>query len=140
MKNRKFERVSNLEDYFMINFENGKAFSNISREEHLVIDDKRFNNNNYFHNAKRAQEVADKINLLLKLERFYDLYCPKYVPNWNDDKEEKWYVFFDNIIGFYDVNSVKWAQDETIVYFPTEEIAQKVCYILNKEREGSENE
>lgn len=102
------------------------------------MDKAFFENNNYFHTKKRAEEVADKINFLLKLERFHDIYCPNYKPDWSNDKDYKHYIY-------YDEKAKKWTFDVVTkyhlvvcVYFPTSEIAQKVCDILNKERGNNE--
>lgn len=134
----KFERVKQGKLYFMTGFASGRAGVDVSREDYCGIDDDIFNNNNYFKTRERAQEVADKINFLLKLERLHDIYCPDYVPNWEDDEELKWYVY-------YDVSDEKFiAENNRItrrcadVCFDSFKTANKVCNILNEEREKNE--
>lgn len=133
----KFERRVD-ESYYAVETNNGKA-RRYNLIDNSVADGWRYKNNNYFYTEERAQEVADKINFLLKLERLHDTYCSDYVPDWFDAETAKWYVFFNNSTEGYDAVCVSWwAQTKTNVYFPTEEIAQKVCDILNKEREENE--
>ena len=105
----------------------------MEEDQNSSIDDDWYNHNNYFHTKKRAREVADKINLLLKLERLYDTFCPDYVPNWSDGCL-KHSVYFNVARGRYACSWTTNSKDEVYVYFPTEEIAQKVCDILNAER------
>ena len=87
----KFERRKGRE-YFMVEEHNGKAEC-YRMEDNIPSDQLWYDNNNYFYTEERAQEVADKINFLLKLERLYDTYCPDYVPDWFDAETAKWYVF-----------------------------------------------
>ena len=58
-------------------------------EEHMRFDKSNFENNNYFLTEKRAEEVADKINFLLKRERLHDTFCPDYKPDWSDVSNAK---------------------------------------------------
>lgn len=94
----------------------------------------RYNENNYFHSAARAMEVLEKFKMLLKLERLHDIYCPDYVPDWNSGNW-KYSVFYHNTVERYKVEGAATFEDKTKVYFPTEEIAQKICDILNAEQE-----
>ena len=133
----KFERVGKDESYWSLQFNNA-FYSGVSihrwREhgDNYLDDINNFEGNNYFKTMQRAEEIADKINLLLKLERLHDTFCPDYVPDWDDfnafkfsviynPAEKKWYQTITGVIG-------------TCTYFPTREIAQKVCDILNAER------
>lgn len=94
-----------------------------------------FKNNNYFLTKERAEEVADKINFLLKLERLHDIYCPDYEPDWEDGKDEcKWFIRFDAKNKEYLAFWTTIYRDAT-VYFDSKETAKKVCEILNKEIE-----
>jgi hypothetical protein len=133
------ERVPKNDMYFLIGITSGKARADTSYEDNDEIDDARFDNNNYFKTCERAQEVADKINFLLKLERLHDRFCPEYVPDWKTCTG-KWSIYFNSCSNIYDYCVTLSSQNEQQVYFPTEEITKKVCDILNKEREGSENE
>ena len=95
-------------------------------------DKARVDQNNCFKTEERAKEVLDKINLLLKLERLHDIYCPDYKPDWvrADDKH---YALYDKQNNKYVCGSTIGWSEATNVFFPTKEIAQRVCDILNKE-------
>lgn len=92
---------------------------------------------NCFRTKKRAEEVADKILLLLRLEQLHDILCPDYEPDWGSG--EATYCLY------YDHSSSRWAVDGWYdcncrvngAYFDTLENAEKVAEILNKELEKS---
>lgn len=134
----KFERVI-YEIYSHINIDSRGAYVLDDQDINNNTDSRYFENNNYFHTRRRAQEVADKINFLLKLERLHDTLCSNYKPDWNDG-ENKYFVFYDNDSKCYAFNAVAIVEYEPIVYFPTRETAQKVCDILNAEQEEKQNE
>lgn len=122
----KFERVEKGEMYFSIT---GELDIIRSMEGGYPVDDNKYNANNYFYTKKRTQEVADKIKFLMKLERFHDIYCHDYKAE--DDGNDKYRIVFCD--GMYQWEQDDYTIDFLSVYFPTEEIAQKVCNILNKE-------
>lgn len=134
-----FKRVGYEQEYYYITRHNAAGFGAACTAELGYHFDKiLFENNNYFHTKERAEEVADKINFLLKLERLHDTYCPNHKPDWSNDKDYKHYIY-------YDEKAKKWTFDVVTkyhlvvcVYFPTSEIAQKVCDILNEERGNNE--
>ena len=136
-----FERVPKGENYFMVvvDYANGKVIADNIREDYDYVDDARYDSNNYFKTRERAQEVADKINFLLKLERLHDIYCPDYVPDYDNDNfsSNKYTIFYDHTEKIYEVFCLRSTCHRTLVYFPSEEIAQKVCDILNKENKQS---
>lgn len=126
-----FERVSKDRTYYLVGDVRGKIIAHNVFDDYSDLHRARFDNNNYFLNKERAEEVADKINFLLKLERLHDTFCPDYKPDWNDIKESKWAVVFN-----YDENRYTpfWnavTDNRTVVYFDSKENAEKVCKILN---------
>jgi len=135
-----FKRVGYEQEYYHIGKLNTASFGAVyTLEIGHFLDKAFFENNNYFLTKKRAEEVADKINFLLKLERFHDIYCPNYKPDWSNDKDYKHYIY-------YDEKAKKWTFDVVTkyhlvvcVYFPTSEIAQKVCDILNGETKNAKS-
>lgn len=130
----KFERVKKNENYYYLEFGSalGPATTYSDADTGHNIDKNRFDNNNYFHTKERAQEVADKINLLLKLERLHDIYCPDYIPYWADGTAS-YIIAYHMIEKRYFVALIHACWTITYVYFPTKEIAQEVCDILNAE-------
>lgn len=131
----KFERVEKGERYFTITGEL-KIIRGI--EGGYPVDDNKYSVNNYFYTEERAQEVANKINVLLKLERLHDIYCPDYQPDWNS-LGEKYFVCYSHDwhrYMYFECNQREFAQ---LTYFPTAAIAQKVRDRLNKECEEHDN-
>lgn len=124
----KFERNFGGMYYYICN--NGAMEVVGSDDVHDIVACNQFICNNYFKTEKRAQEVADKINFLLKLERLHDIYCPncesgRYYISYNTESRRYCYGCIMNVPTMY----------PTSVMFPSEEIALKVCNILNKELE-----
>lgn len=90
--------------------------------------------NNCFKTRERAEEVAEKIRLLLLLEKGHDEYCPEFKPCFKVAAMRKNYLLF------YDYMSHKWTysynyqvDNKHDVYFDSEESAQKMCNMLNNE-------
>lgn len=96
----------------------------------------RKNLGNFFLTEARAEQVAEKIRLLLRLEQLHDMLCPDYEPDWNS-KEEKLCLFYNRWAGYWQGKKV-WAFEEyPTAYFDTEENLIKAMEILNKELEES---
>ncbi len=129
-----FKRVEKGYNYYFVSVF-GKVCVSYQPDVYTCFDDRNIKNNNYFHTKERAEEVADKINFLLKLERFHDIYCPAYKPDWEDERF-KWYVLFDSTDKEYITNWTTCAKEYTMVYFDSGETACKVCEILNEEIEN----
>lgn len=122
------------EDYFYI----GIDFTIDSWEN--VDDDKdkrNFRIGNCFPTKERAEQVAKKMRLLLRLEQLHDMLCPDYVPDWESDAE-KFYVYFNHLRDNWDVDSGTAWDYPCMVAFDTKKNALKATEILNKELEESE--
>ncbi len=130
-----FKRVAFGEKYYRIR-EHSDSYAYITCVyECLGSDDaSNYANNNYFHSAERASEVLDKIKFLLKIERLHDNYCPEYTPNFEADLP-KYFILYNptNKKYFYSEAPYRWIQSVSQVYFPSAEIAKKVCDRLNEE-------
>lgn len=129
----KFKRVEKGEIYYTITGE-----LNIIRgiEGGYPVDDNKYNVNNYFHTKERAEEVANKIKFLLELERLKSIYCPNDFLDWENLEKHYYKVYFNHCRKKWENTFDFSNEDMTAVYFPTKEIAQKVCDILNeKERD-----
>ncbi len=101
-------------------------------EHNSNIDEWRFANNNYFADETTAQSLADKINFLMELQRYHDIYCPDFVPDWNKSNTDKYCIYFHHFFGVFMCNRAFCCESKETVYFPSSEIAQKVCDRLNK--------
>lgn len=136
-----FERLKKGEGYYSIRKGiAGEFISDLLTEENTSFDKNYFENNNYFHTKERAEEVADKINFLLKLERLHDTFCPDYKPDWNDGATTKWCVVFDYGKKEYISCWNTFIDNHATVYFDSKETTEKVCDILNKELENEDKD
>lgn len=100
------------------------------------IDEYNIQFGNYFRTKERAEQVADKMRLLLRLEQLHDMLCPDYEPDWNNDGELKFCLgrYCDDDCWFVDYFNVT---QYPIAYFDTNENAEKAAEILNNELEES---
>lgn len=132
-----FERVEEGKKYYTVTADSyNRVFVREYIEEYMRFDKLNFENNNYFLTKERAEEVADKINFLLKLERLHDTFCPDYKPNWNKEWESKFYIFYNIPYKKYQYGVSYWTPYCPNIYFNSEETAEKVCEILNKDNEN----
>ena len=129
-----FERVAAGKGYYVISLKDKvDIYLQFETDSPSSFNANCFSNNNYFKTNERAEEVKSKIELLLKLERLHDTFCPDYKPDWNDIYCEcKYFVEFDTEKDSYDWN-YSTAYNNGGVYFPSKDIALKVCDILNRE-------
>lgn len=101
------------------------------------VDEPKILSGNYFHTEARAEQVAEKMRLLLRLEQLHDMLCPDYVPDFGSG--EATYCLY------YDYSSSHWAAEGWYdcncrvngPYFDTLENAEKAAEILNKEMRES---
>lgn len=134
----KFERVAKYEKYYALVFNaDAQTTQCIERGEYCYDDTDCYESNNYFHTRERAKEVADKINLLLRLERLHDIYCPDYVPDWNNLDAFKYTIIYNIVDKSWYYNQTVTGVIGTCAYFPTREIAKQVCDILNAEERSN---
>lgn len=101
------------------------------------IDDKLITAGNCFRTKERAEQVAKKMRLLLRLEQLHDILCPDYEPDWNNTSKQKICLGRDHaddcwFVDIFDITEYPTA------YFDTEENAQKAAEILNKEMKKSD--
>lgn len=122
------------EDYFYIGIDfTIDSWENVDDD----TDKRKFRIGNCFPTSERAEQVAKKMRLLLRLEQLHDMLCPDYVPDYEDDDEVKFYVYFGHSQGRYDISrSISW-ENPCMVAFDAEKNAQKAAEILNKELEKS---
>lgn len=122
------------EDYFYICIDfTIDSWENVDDD----TDKRNFRIGNCFPTEERAEQVARKMRLLLRLEQLHDMLCPDYEPDWNS-KEEKLCLFYNHWARYWQGKKV-WAFEEyPTAYFDTEENLIKAMGILEKELEESE--
>ena len=134
----KFERVGRGKGYSYLFVCRAGVCVDDTSDVYSEIDNEYFSSNNYFRTKKRAQEVADKINLLLKLERLHDTFCSDYTPDWNNLDDYKNFVIYDALDKHWYYSQTIVGKNETCAYFPTRAIAKQVCDILNAEERSKD--
>lgn len=135
-KNKVEEKEPSIEDRWKPN-KNGGDYYTVDEDgcsRHEWYDDGEdymfYDNYNIWKNIDRGVEVCEKTKLLWLMEQIHDILCPDYKPDWGDDSEEKYFVYFA-------VKNNKWLYDynycicKVSTYFDTEEHAEQACKILN---------
>ncbi len=101
------------------------------------IDEFNIRFGNCFRTKERAEQVARKIRLLLRLEQLHDMLCPDYEPDYEDDDEVKYHVYFNHLQGKYNISCSTSRENPCMVAFDTKENIEKAAEILNKEMRES---
>ena len=96
------------------------------------IDEFNIRFGNCFRTKERAEQVADKMRLLLRLEQLHDMLCPDYEPDWGN-YGQKFLVYFNHAENRWNIGVYKAFELRCATYFDTPENAQKAAEILNKE-------
>ena len=123
------------EEYFFVDNDFcAHSFCNYDDE----VDNYNFEIGNCFRTGERADQVVEKMRLLLRLEQLHDMLCPDYVPDYEDDDEVKSHVYFDHSLDRYDISYSTRRENPCMVAFDTKKNALKAAEILNKELEESE--
>ncbi len=125
------------------NFECGESywtmFDNFALSDERTAFVRDATEYNMFHTEAYAQEFAEKCKLIAML-----LHCKWYVdrdytPDWDNEDEEKWMVFWSNTYKKYEVCG--WESDEYgSVFFSTEENAQKCADWMSEHWKESTDE
>ena len=105
--------------------------------ENDEVDNHNFEIGNCFRTKERAEQVAKKMRLLLRLERLHDMLCPDYEPDWEDCRL-KFDVYFNCEQGNWTVSGSSFCKKPCMVAFDTKGNAEKAAEILNKEMGESE--
>lgn len=98
-------------------------------------DEPKILSGNYFRTKERAEQVAEKIRLLLRLEQLHDMLCPDYEPDWGN-YGQKFLVYFNHAENRWHIGASNAFELRCATYFDTEENAEKAAEILNKMRES----
>ena len=97
----------------------------------------RISNGNCFKTKKRAEQVAKKMQLLLRLEQLHDQLCPGYEPDWGN-YGKKFLVYFNHAENRWNIGVSNAFELQCAAYFDTEENTEKAAEILNKEMKKSD--
>ena len=122
------------EKYFYIGQFGGAILDTFTQHP---TDIARKNLGNFFPTEERAEQVAKKMRLLLRLEQLHDMICPDYVPDWENEKD-KFCLCYLHEEKRWSVESWLFFESQGFVWFDTFENAEKAAEILNRELEESE--
>ena len=103
--------------------------------ENDEVDNHNFEIGNCFRTEERAEQIAKKMRLLLRLEQLHDMLCPDYVPDWGN-YGQKFLVYFNHAENRWHIGASNAFELRCATYFDTEENAEKAAEILNKMRES----
>ena len=92
----------------------------------------RISNGNCFPTRERAEEVAENMRLLLRLEQLHDQLCPDYVPDWKNSGQ-KFLVYFNHAESHWNIGVYNAFELRCATYFDSYENAKKAAEILTKE-------
>lgn len=121
------------EDYFYICIDfTIDSWENVDDD----TDKRNFRVGNCFRTGERAEQVAKKMRLLLRLEQLHDMLCPDYVPDW-ENYGQKFLVYFNHAENRWHIGYSNAFELRCATYFDTEESAEKAAEILNKEMRES---
>ena len=122
------------EEYFFVNNDLSiYCFCNYNDD----VDSYNFEIGNCFRTGERAEQVAKKMRLLLRLEQLHDMLCPDYVPDW-ENYGQKFLVYFNHAENRWHIGASNAFELRCATYFDTEENAEKAVKILNKEMKKSD--
>ena len=121
------------EDYWYISESMSATNADFCEDD---FDNRVIKSNNCFRSKERAEEVAKKIRMLLKLEQYHDMFCPDYVPDLLSG-DVKYFVDYNEREKQWGCDIIFLIRDAVQVYFDSKETTKKVCDLLNGEDEGN---
>lgn len=97
-----------------------------------TIGTRLFRNSNYFLSKERAEQVAEKIDAVLKVERMHDAFCPELV---DGTEENAYYVGLS--LKYHEFLYVPQEASDLLIVakFDSSEVATKVCQILDRKKD-----
>ena len=124
------EALKRTEHYYFLNIDGDGDFYIDENDDGLTTEN--YNSMNYFLSEDSAEYLLSAIDELKKIQRYHEIYCPDYVPDWNDEKEKKWHVFFNKSLGLYQYSYNTYNFRPNDIYFDSEETVRKVRDRLNE--------
>ena len=123
------EALKRTEHYYFLNIDGDGDF--YIDEDNDGITTNYYDNWNYFLSEESSERFLSAVEELKVLQHYHEIYCPSYVPDWNDEDEEKWYIIFSASTKKY-CYDYSFIEYRTTIYFDSEETARKVCDRLNE--------
>ena len=123
------EALKRTEHYYFLNIDGDGDFYIDEDNDGITTD--YYDNWNYFLSEESSERFLSAVEELKVLQHYYEMYCPNYIPNWNDEDEEKWYIIFSARTKKY-CYDYSFIEYRTTIYFDSEETVRKVCDRLNE--------
>ena len=124
------EAFKRTEHYYFLNVDGDGDFYIDENDDGITTD--YYDNWNYYLSEESSERFLSAVEELKVLQHYHEMYCPNYIPNWNDEDEVKWYVFFNKALGRYQYSYDTYNFRLNEIYFDSEETVRKVCYKLNE--------
>ena len=129
LKNK--ETLERTDHYYFLNIDDEDGSFYI--DDCYYDDDNYYDSRNYFLSENSAEYFLSAIDELKKLQHLHEIYCPDYVPNWNNEDEKKFGIVFNKLEHKYQYTSVAGCYKLNDIYFDSRETASKVCDRMNKD-------
>ena len=124
------EALKRTEHYYFLNIDGDGDF--YIDEDNDGITTECYDNWNYFLSEESSERFLSAVEELKVLQHYHEIYCPSYVPDWNDKDEAKWCVFFNRSISRYQYSYATYDFRQNEIYFDSEKTVRKVCDRLNE--------
>ena len=124
------ETLKRTEHYYFLNIDGDGDF--YIDEDNDGITTNYYDNWNYYLSEESSERFLSAVEELKVLQHYHEMYCPNYIPNWNDEDEVKWYVFFNKALDRYQYSYDTYDFRLNEIYFDSEETVRKVCDKLNE--------
>ena len=124
------EAFKRTEHYYFLNIDGDGDFYIDEDNDGITTD--YYDNWNYYLSEESSERFLSAVEELKVLQHYHEMYCPNYIPNWNDEDEVKWYVFFNKALDRYQYSYDTYDFRLNEIYFDSEETVRKVCDRLNE--------
>ena len=124
------EALKRTEHYYFLNIDGDGDFYIDGDNDGITT--KCYDNWNYFLSEDSAEYFLSAVEELKVLHHYHEIYCPSYVPDWNDEDEKKFGIVFNKLEHKYQYTSVVGCYKLNEIYFDSEETVRKVCDRLNE--------
>ena len=124
------DALKRTEHYYFLNVDGDGDFYIDEDNDGITTD--YYDNWNYYLSEESSERFLSAVEELKVLQHYHEMYCPNYIPNWNDEDEVKWYVFFNKALGRYQYSYDTYNFRLNEIYFDSEETVRKVCDKLNE--------
>lgn len=124
------EELERTEHYYFLNIDNDDG--NFYVDDCSYDKDSHYEGWNYFLSENSAEYFLSAVNELKKLQHYHEIYCPNYVPDWDNEGEEKWSLIFNKSMQKYQYIPVSDFYRLDDIYFDSRETASKVCNRMNE--------